>query len=227
MKLLNTILILLLLVCSVSADTLTVDQAIIAQMFDDYQLDSEFFEIEILSNRLNLQEYNNEELFIKPITLKDPIGLFTVLVTVLKDGEEIETSQVRMRIQKFENVLVTNDRLKRHDELTAENTSIERIETTSLRTKPFYTLEETMGYQLKGTVQKSVPLTSAMLEKIPDIMSGSETTIVYLSSAFKITADGVALQSGSEGDFIRVKNKTSNKIIVARIIDSDHVAIDP
>ena len=227
MKILNTIFILLILVCSVSADTLTVEQALVEQMFDEYQLDRDFYEIEILSNRLHLQDFNNEDLFIKPLTMKEPIGLYTVLVTISKDGEELETSQVRMRIKKFANVLITTDRVKRHDELTTENTTIERTEVTSLRTKPIYTLEEAMGYRAKGSIQKAVPVTTGMLDKIPDILSGSETTIVYLSSAFKITADGIALQSGSEGDFIRVKNKTSNKIIVARIIDSDHVTIDP
>lgn len=227
MKTFCTILITLFFICSLSADTKTINDAIIDKMFDDYQLDSEKYEIEILSNRLKQKELYKEEISLKPLTLKDPLGLFTVIATIFDNGIKVESSQVRMRIKKFDIVLVSTDKLKRHSQLTNSNTSIQRIEVTNLRNKTYLALEETEGYRLKGSVQKSVPITSKMLEKIPDIVSGRGTTIVYSSSVFKITADGVALQSGCEGDFIKVKNKTSNKIIVARVIDSHHVAVDP
>ncbi len=227
MKLFYKILCILLLVVTVSTEAKTINQAIVAQMFLDNQLDSGQYEIEIVSSRIKQKEYNNEDLFIKPLTLKKPIGLYTVLVTIVSNGEETESSQVRMRIRKFETVLVSTDRLKRHTELSNLNTTVERVEVTNLRSKSYLSVEETLGYRLKGTVQKSIPITSSMLVKIPDIVSGRETTIIYAGSIFKITADGVALQPGSIGDFIKVKNKTSKKIIVARVIDSHHVAVDP
>lgn len=227
MKTFLTILIACFIVSSVSADTITINDGIINQMFEDFQLDNEKYEIEIISNNLKLQELSEELISIKPLTLKDPLGLFTVIVTILKDNQIIESSQVRMRIKKFDTVLVSTDKLKRHKLLTSSNTTLQRIEITNLRAKPFFLLDETVGYRLKGSVQKGVALTSAMFEKIPDIESGRGTTIVYTGAVFKITADGIALQSGSEGDFIKVKNKTSNKIIVARVIDSHHVVVDP
>lgn len=196
-------------------------------MFENYTLDTTAYEIEILSNHLKKTELDNEEISIKPLTLKDPLGLFTVIITIFDNGKKVESSQVRMRIKKFDSVLVSTDRLKRHTQLTTSNTAIQKVEVTNLRDKSYYSLAETEGYRIKGTVQKSIPITSKMLEKIPDIVSGRETTIVYSGSVFKITADGVALQSGCEGDFIKVKNKTSKKIIVARVIDAHHVAVDP
>ena len=228
MKILYTnFLISLLIVCSLSANTRTVNDAIVEQMFDNFSLDTTTYEIEILSNGLKKKELDKEEISIKPLTLKDPLGLFTVIVTIFENNEKVEASQVRMRIKKFDSVLITSDRLKRKTQLTTSNTTVQKVEVTNLRSKPFYSLKETEGYRLKGTIQKSIPITSNMLEKIPDIVSGRETTIVYSGSVFKITADGIALQSGCEGDFIKVKNKTSKKIIVARVIDAHHVAVDP
>lgn len=227
MKTFLSTLTIFLLICTLQSHAVTTEDAIIEKMYVDYQLDTLDYEIEILTSRIKLKELQTEELSIKALTHKEPLGLFTVMVTILKNDEKVESSQVRMRIKKFETVLITTDRLKRHAELTASNTSVERVEVTNLRNKPFLSVEETIGYRLIGAVKKDIPLTSNMLQKIPDIASGRETTIVYLGSVFKITAEGVALQSGSEGDFIRVKNKTSKKIIIARVIDSDHVAVGP
>ncbi len=228
MKTFCTILLIsMLIVGTVSANARTINDAIVCQMFDDFNLDTTMYEIEILSNRLNKKELENEEISIKPLTLKEPLGLFTVIVTILDNGIKVEASQVRMRIKKFDTVLISTDRLKRNTPLTNSNTTVQKVEVTNLRSKPFYSLSETDGYRLKGSVQRFIPITSNMLEKIPDIVSGRETTIVYSGSVFKITADGVALQSGCVGDFIKVKNKTSKKIIVARVIDAHHVAVDP
>ena len=227
MKTFLIILSVLYMTTALFAEPITVNDAIIDKMFHDYNLDKESYEIEILSNRLKLKELSGVGLSFKQITLKEPIGLFSVIVTIFKNENKIESSQVRMRIKKFGSVLVSSDRLKRHSHLSESNTLIKRVEITNLRSKSILTLDETKGYRMKGSAQKSVPITSSMLEKIPDIVSGRETTIVYVGSVFKISADGVAMQSGSKGDFIKVKNKTSKKIIVARVIDSHHVAVDP
>ncbi len=227
MKTFYSALTIFLLVCTLNSNAITTEDAIIEKMYTDYQLDTTDYEIEILTSRIKLKNIETEELSIKALTQKEPLGLFTVLVSIMKDGENVETSQVRMRIKKFKTVLITTDRLKRHTELTNSNTAVKRVEVTNLRSKPYLSVAETFGYRLKGAVKKQIPLTSSMLQKIPDIASGRETTIVYVGSVFKITAEGVALQSGSEGDFIKVKNKTSKKIIIARVIDSHHVAVDP
>ncbi|HDL00749.1 MAG TPA: hypothetical protein ENH23_00755, partial [candidate division Zixibacteria bacterium] len=160
MKTFCTILLIsLLITCTLSADTRTVNDAIIDQMFDDFNLDTTTYKIEVLSNRLKKTELENEEISIKPLTLKDPLGLFTVIITIFDDGGKIESSQVRMRIRKFDSVLVATDRLKRHTPLTTSNTTIQKVEVTNLRNKSYYSLAETEGYRIKGTVQKSIPIT--------------------------------------------------------------------
>ncbi len=227
MKTFSTILITILLVCTVTAEAQTINDLIIDKMFAENKLDTAKYEIEILSNRLKQIDLTNAEISLRPLSIKEPIGLYTVVATLFNNGKEIESSQVRMRIKKFDVVLVSRDKLKRHNQLNASNTTIKRIEVTNLRSKAFLSVEETEGYRLKSTLLKGLPITTNMLEKIPDIISGRETTIVYSGGIFKVTADGIALQSGSEGDFIKVKNKTSKKIIVARVIDSRHVAVDP
>ena len=52
-------------------------------------------------------------------------------------------------------------------------------------------------------------------------------SFVYIDGLCRITATGVALQSGMAGDYVKVKNKGSGKIILARVVDGTAVAVDP
>ena len=65
------------------------------------------------------------------------------------------------------------------------------------------------------------------LERIPDIERGRDVAIVYIEGMCRISADGRTMQSGQAGDYIKVKNKTSGKIILARVVDATAVAVDP
>ena len=214
------------LLSSVSAKP--VGEVVTSIMFDEYGLSHDSYEIEILSHRLPVDDVIPERVHIKPITQKDPLGLFTIIVQVDDaSGEVAYASQMRMRIKKYEDVLVVNSRCSRHEVLSEDQVTVERREITDLRERAYKSFEELKGLQVKSIIQKDAILTERMFNRIPDITSGSETTIIYADAGFKITAEGVALQTGSSGDYIKVKNKTSNKIIVARIVDQNFVTVDP
>ena len=65
------------------------------------------------------------------------------------------------------------------------------------------------------------------MEQVPDVESGREVSIVYNAGPCRISALGVVLQKGMAGDYIKVKNKSSGKIVLARVVDESAVAVDP
>lgn len=203
------------------------DKFIISKMKEIYELEDANYEIEILSNKLKLPLISLDNLSIRALTQKEPLGLFTIIATIIVNDKVIETAQVRMRVKKYGEVLVASDRLKRHQKISAENTIVRKMEITNLREKPVLSIADTEGYRLKKNLRKGAILTSGAMEVIPDIESGMETTIVYDDGLCKITATGLALQSGVVGDYIKVKNKATKKIIIARIVNKRFVAISP
>lgn len=204
-----------------------IKEAITTFLMDELQLDQNQYEIDVISCRLHAKEADPANLTFKPISQKEPLGLYTIIVQIM-DGDNIkEASQVRVRIKKFEDVLVVSDRFKRHEVLDDRRTEVRRMDVSDLRSQAYYSVDETEGYRVKSSIQKGTIVTMNLLEKIPDIEAGKVTTIVYSQSGFQITAEGVAMQTGSTGEYIKVKNKTSNKIVIARIIDSNNVAVDP
>ena len=91
--------------------------AIVNRMFGMYGLDRSTHTIEILSNPLKTAEVSTDDVVIRPLTPKKPLGLFTVMVTINEDGRPIEEGQVRMRIKRFGNVMVTTDRIHTREKL--------------------------------------------------------------------------------------------------------------
>ena len=229
MKLYHKILLLLFfLIFSLSVNAAEYSgKIVISKIKEMYSLNDENYEIEILSNPLKSENIISEKMVIRALTQKEPIGLFTVLVNIIENDKIVETAQVRLRIKKFADVLTVTGKIKRHKIIDADNTTVQRKDITKLFEKPLVSVEETKGMRVKRNLKKGAILTAEALEPIPDIESGMETTIVYNDGYFKITASGVALQTGIAGDYIKVKNKTTKKIIIARIVDKKFVAIDP
>ncbi len=219
--------VVLTLALAASASAANRDQAIIDKMRAVYNLDTNTYKIEILSNRLRTNELNAANVAIHPLTTKDPLGLLSVIVNVLEGDKVIESGQVRMKIRQFADVLVVSDRITSREPLSEDKLSIRRMDVTSLHEKPLLSIGEAEGYRAKRNLRRGTILTTASVEPIPDIEAGRELSIVYVDGLCRITACGVALQSGVAGDYVKVKNKGSGKIILARVVDAAAVAVDP
>jgi flagella basal body P-ring formation protein FlgA len=203
------------------------DQAIIEKMMAMYNLDPASYGIEIVSNPLQTIEVSPGDLTVIPLTQKEPLGLFTALVKITENGAVIESGQVRMKIMRFADVVVLTDKISSREPLTENKLSLKRMEITSLHEMPLQSTAGVEKYRAKRNLAPGTILTTAAIEPIPDVEPGREVSIVYVDGLCRITAAGVTLQSGRAGEYVKVKNKASNKVIVARVVDETAVAVDP
>jgi len=208
-------------VFSKDAFTLDLQQRIVA-FFD---LDPDRTEVEIRRCRLTLAPDEYDSLAIVPLSKTEPRGLLAVEVTPYKDGEPLTTQQARIRIARFENVLVSSDHIKRHETITAEKFIIDRREITSFSDQPLTDPVAVLGLWSKRTINKNHILTASMVEKIPDITIGQEVAIVFSSGGLEVSGRGTAVESGYIGDQIKIKNRQSRKIIVGTIADGQSVSV--
>ena len=230
MRYLIKVLVIFLLISLIGPSAMSnsdYERKVVEEVMNRFGLDSESFEIEILSNRLKVETLEEYDLDWRPLTQKEPIGLYTILVTISDNRGKVGSGQVRMRIRKFASVAVTADRITRSDLIDSTMLVMQRMEVTNLVEAPLTSLAEVEGYRARRNLRKGTIVTKRALEAIPDIERGHETLIVYNDGLCRITAPGVALQSGLKGDIIKVKNKATKKIIVARIIDDRAVAVEP
>ncbi len=215
------------LLWSGTAAALSPGDAIVKKMFAMYELDPEWYEIELLNHPFRTAEVDVGVITLRPLSQKEPLGLFSVMVTITDNGEAVEHGQVRMKIRRYADVLTAGDRFRRHDVIDAEGVVLKRMDVTSLIDKPLTALDQLTGKRAKRNINRGAILTTAAMEAVPDIEKGREVRIVYADGLCQVLTTGVVMQTGMAGDYIKVKNKTSGKIIVARVIDDTAVAVDP
>ena len=218
--------LLIVLAAACSGRAANTDMAVMNIVRSEYRLDTADYQIEVLSSQLKAEEVDPNLLKITALSQKEPIGLFTLVATIEKDGEIQERGQVRLRIRKFTEVLVATDKIGRHDALSKNNLALTRMEVTSLREQPVQSFGALANQRAKRNLRKGQILTSPAMEPVPDIEVGREVTIIVSNDLLTITAPGKALQTGSAGDYVKVKNKATGKILSAKVVDATSVAVD-
>jgi flagella basal body P-ring formation protein FlgA len=149
------------------------------------------------------------------------------MASIEGDDGLVSRGQVRFRVRRYASVVVAAEKILRHDLLTADRLVVERLDVTNLVERPVRDIDELSGMRAKRNLRKGTILTAAAVEPLPDVESGHRVTVVYDDGRCRVSAAGVALQSGVTGDYVKVKNESSGKIIVAKVVDESTVAIDP
>lgn len=204
----------------------TTDDLIRRYLIDTYDLDKDSYLIEIVRNPLSEENITDDQFRVRSLTRGEPIGPFTLLAETIEQGKTIKRVQISVQIRKFASVLVVTDRIARHKLLLNSMFEMKRMEITSLREQPVSVADTILGFRSARNLPKGKILTYGVMEQVPDIEVGREISIVFNQSGFKITVPGRAMQDGKRGEFVRVKNLTSGRIIMARVIDKSSVAIE-
>ncbi|MCX6834639.1 MAG: flagellar basal body P-ring formation chaperone FlgA, partial [candidate division Zixibacteria bacterium] len=193
------------------------NEALIQKIREQFQLNVETYDIDILSNRLKTRMVNPVDLSLRPLTQQEPLGLFSLQVEITRDGVIIERGQVRLRIKKFADVLVATDKIEQHQFLGEQQFELKRTDVTSLREQPVVSFAELTGYRAKRNLRMGSILTTGALEPVPDIEVGGEVTIVFSDDWGNITVPGQVLETCRIGDRVRVKNLASGRIVLATV----------
>jgi flagella basal body P-ring formation protein FlgA len=87
-------------------------------------------------------------------------------------------------------------------------------------------IDDVTGKALKRDVSAGTVITSQVLEDSFVMQRGDTVNIVAENKKLLVQTKGRTLERGKIGDFIRVKNLTSNKEIVGRVVGSGIVKVD-
>ena len=196
-------------------------------LVDTYQLDMDNHEIEHLTDQLFTLDGSAAVTVLRPLSQKEPLGLFTVLAQVAYPDGRTEQMQVRLRIRKFADVVVATDKLDRHTTVDQSAFSVVRTDVTTLREQPVTSLDAMTGLRTTRIIRVGTVVTSGMIEAIPEVEAGTEVSIVFNDGLCTITARGKALEPGYKGDRVRVRNDASGKIIQAEVVDNASVSVNP
>ncbi|MCX6828974.1 MAG: flagellar basal body P-ring formation chaperone FlgA [candidate division Zixibacteria bacterium] len=220
-----SVLALLLLLCAGTLRAESLEGELARGVAALYNLDTAKTTIEIQKHPLTLDSCAYDSLNIIPLTQTPPRGSVSFQVILYRDRQIVGQGQVRFSISCYDWVMVTDDRIKRNEIITPDKCHVERKEITWLTEQPIKSFTELDGRWTKRSINKAQIISSGMLEKIPDIVTGKEISILYQTSGLEISTRGTAMAPGYIGADIRVKNNQSGKIINGTVIDGGTVRI--
>ncbi|BCR06611.1 hypothetical protein DESUT3_36800 [Desulfuromonas versatilis] len=140
---------------------------------------------------------------------------FTILFRV--DGRVVQNLPVRAEIEALAPVVVAAHDLGRGIELADSDLRMVEMDLNGLR-NPCIDPGELLGKRLKRPLRAGDPLDRTQVEFPPMIRRGEAVSIQVVSGALRITAAGEARQDGREGETIRVRNSSSRKEILCRVL---------
>jgi flagella basal body P-ring formation protein FlgA len=132
------------------------------------------------------------------------------------DEKTVKNCSVRGKLEAMAEVATAAVNVRKGSIITADQIELTRRDISRLDT-PYPSIDQVVGLQAKRTIRAGRALDSHNVEPPPVIRKGEPVKIIVDKGALQITTSGVAIMDGRPGDFIRVKNIRSSKLVYCRV----------
>lgn len=156
----------------------------------------------------------------------DSVGTFGVAVTFRVNESYEKKIWVTVTIEALVDAVVTVRALGRYRPIIAEDVTVRRIDLSDLPANVISDPDEVIGKRTRRAIHSNQVLSSDLVELPPLVKRGDLVTIVAQIDGLKITALGQVKKKGRQGERIPVVNMDSQKVIFARVLDANTVAVD-
>lgn len=140
---------------------------------------------------------------------------------------DTKTVRVTGRLQKMLNIPVLTRRFLKDELIRAED--LKWIRTPSERVQHDIVMhaDDLIGKTPKRGLRAGFPVRSSDVRRPILVKKGSLVTMILRSPQMTLTAQGKALDEGSDGDVVRINNTQSNKVVQAVVTAAGTVSITP
>lgn len=152
-------------------------------------------------------------------------GNIQLVVRISINEKQYLKTPVFFYLRTYEDIVVANRKINRHDTLTTDDLVVKRMETTTLAGVPFDNTDDLEGKRALRQIPHNTPITAEMIDNPPLIKKGDLIKVTVNSGNLHIVTKGVAKEDGYLGKFIKFKNIDSNKVLYGRVEDSSSVKI--
>ncbi|MBB1407370.1 flagellar basal body P-ring formation chaperone FlgA [Pseudoalteromonas nigrifaciens] len=130
---------------------------------------------------------------------------------------------VHVRVTETAPVVVANVNLARGEVITAAHLSIEMRSTHFIRVQYLDNPALLIGSRSKRNIRSGMPL---LLSQICMVCKGDAVNINANIKGLKVKTTGIALEDGSLGEQVKVKNKKTGKVLNARVDGVESVQVN-
>lgn len=133
---------------------------------------------------------------------------------------------VTVQLERRLRVVVARRPLGRFKPIEAEDIEVRAVDLAGLPADRIEDPEAAIGQRTRRAVDAGAVLRPDLLEPPPLIKRGDRVRIVAETAGLRVSVFGQAKQKGAQGELIPVVNLDSNKLVHARVVDSQTVRIE-
>jgi len=129
-------------------------------------------------------------------------------------------------VKVYSDVVKVRYSIKRGRILTEKDVILERVLRTNATARAATTLEEVVGFKSLRNLKGGTVVKSDMLIKTPIVKRGDRVRLIAEKGSMRITTPGVVRENGFKGNYVKVENMQSKKVVYGRVIDSHTVKVE-
>lgn len=123
-------------------------------------------------------------------------------------------------------VPVLTMQLGKNDIIEAKDLSIKAMPERFMRKDTVTDAKQLIGKSPRAIISADRPIRQSEVNSPILIKKGQSVQITFTNPYMSLKASGVALQDGSAGDMVRVKNDKSEKAVSGRVVTDGHVEVN-
>jgi flagella basal body P-ring formation protein FlgA len=149
------------------------------------------------------------------------------LTVVLKVGEDAERRVgVTVNLERLVTVVVTRRPLGRYKPIEDDDIELKPMDLADLPADRITDPEAVVGKRTRRALDSGAVLRPDLVELPPLVKRGDRVRIIAEADGLRISAAGQVKQKGCLGEIVPVANLDSNKVVHARVVDSQTVRIE-
>ncbi len=152
------------------------------------------------------------------------LSLTPVRLIVFVDERHYRTISLTAKVQVFDSVLVANHDLRIEVPVSASDFHTAEIVIDG-RNDFIKDINDISGLVPHRFIRAGSPVTKAYFQQPVAVNSGQRVNIILNHHGIKIAAKGIVLARARIGELVKVKNESSEKILTARVLDSNTVEV--
>ena len=203
----------------------SLSQAVAERIMTDFGFDPDLVTVTVARIEPVLADVTGFDLKVIPQTQGTPKGRFSARVEMYRQGDLVQQGTASVDVRVWADLLVPVRNINRGEVLTPDLFTIKRFDVTAWTEPMLADPAHLAGCRAKNTLTAGRQVGLARLEKIPDVPTGGTITLVGTVGILEIRAKGVALQNGTIGETIAVRNMDSGKVLNGKVVGPGTVVI--
>lgn len=177
-----------------------------------------------IDSRLNLKACAEDQLMVfNPY--QSPILSTSTMGIKCQENDNHWSLYIPIHITILKTVYVAKRTLMKGDEITGSDIYQTELDVHKLKHGYFNDIDELAGRVCKQNIAINSPFNPNNVELAKIIHKGEKVIISTNNNNLTISMDGIAINEGSMGETIKVKNLSSKKIVEAQIVGEKKVSV--